>query len=132
MELGQFVTNPSASVSGIRRALLDSDTVKAITPSVSASTLEWLHLLSVEHGAARIARPDCASFRLKAPDGVNVLHVRQLKPKGSLFLCSTDAKYKFAVHATEKMPFDKFADDSRFVFSRENDVWVLQCRDPRV
>ena len=34
--------------------------------------------------------------------------------------------------ATEEMPFDKFADDPRFIFSRDGDEWVQQCRDPRI
>jgi hypothetical protein len=132
VELSLFVTNPAASVSRIRKALLDSTTVTALSASVSASTLEWLHLLSAEHGAPEVAPPECARFRLDAPDDVNTLHVRQQTPQGSIFLCSTDARFKYAVRATDGMPFDRFANDPRFAFSRDGDAWVQQYRDPRI
>lgn len=132
MELSRFVINPAASVSGIRKALLDSASVTALSASVSVSTLEWLQLLSAEHGASEVAPPQCAKFRLEAPDGVDILHVRQLQPQGDFWLCSTDARFKYVVRATEEMPFDKFANDPRFVFSRNGDEWVQQCRDPRI
>lgn len=132
VELSRFVTNPVASVSRIRRALLDSATVTALSASASVSTLEWLHLLSSERGIEEASPPQCARFRLEAPDEVNTLHVRQLTPRGLIFLCSTDAWFKVAVGATEQMPFDKFANDPRFVFTRDGDAWVQQCRDPRI
>ena len=132
VELSRFVTDPAASVSRIRKALLDSASVTALSASVSASTLEWLHLLSAEHGATEVVPPQCAKFRLEAPDGVNTLHVRQLQPEGHFWLCSTDVRFKYAVQATEEMPFDKFANDPRFIFSRDGDEWVQQCRDPRI
>ncbi len=132
VELSRFVTNPTASVSRIRKALLDSATVTALSASVSGSTLEWLHLLAAEHGAPEVAPPQCARFRLYAPGEVNTLHVRQQTPHGSIFLCSTDAQFKCAVQSTEEMPFDKFANDPRFAFSRDGEAWVQQCRDPRI
>jgi hypothetical protein len=132
MELSRFVIDPTASVSRIRKALLDSASVAALSGSISASTLEWLHLLSAEHGTSEAASPQCAKFRLEAPDGVDILHVRQLQPEGHFWLCSTDVRFKYAVLATEEMPFDKFADDPRFIFSRDGDEWVQQCRDPRI
>lgn len=130
MELSAFVTDPSASVSRIRKTLLDPTTITALSHFVSASTIEWLHLLSEEHGVPDIAHPHCARFRLEAPDDVKVLHVRQLH--GQLYLCSTDTRYKYGVLATDELPFDKFADDPRFVFSRDSGAWVQQCRDPRI
>ncbi|MCX5880388.1 MAG: DEAD/DEAH box helicase, partial [Deltaproteobacteria bacterium] len=132
VELSRFVTNPAASVSRIRNALLDSATVTALSVSVSASTLEWLHLLSAEHGTPKVAPLQCARFRLAAPNEVNTLHVRQLTPRDSIFLCSTDARFKVAVRATEKLPFDKFVNDPRLIFERDKDTWVQQCRDPRI
>ncbi len=134
IELSRFVINPAASITEIRKALLDSATVSALSSSVSASTLEWLQLLSAEHGAPEVAPPQCARFRLESevPDEVTTLHVRQLTPQSSIFLCSTDAQFKFAVRATEELPFDKFADDPRFVFSRDGDAWVQHCRDLRI
>lgn len=131
VELSRFVTNPTASVSRIRNALLDSATVEALSASVSASTREWLHLLSAEHGAPEVAPPQCARFRLDAPGEVNTLHVRQQTPLGSILLCSTDGRFKYAVSSTDEMPFDKFANDARFAFSRNGDAWIQQSRDPR-
>jgi hypothetical protein len=132
VELSQFVTDPAASVSRIRNALLDTAIVTALSASVSASTLEWLHLLSAEHGAPMVAPPQCVRFRLEVPNEVNTLHVRQLTPHDPIFLCSTDARFKYAVLANENMPFDKFANDPRFVFVRDNNAWIQQCRDPHI
>ncbi|MBK8753950.1 MAG: DEAD/DEAH box helicase [Candidatus Competibacteraceae bacterium] len=132
VELACFVTNPVASVSRIRNALLDSATVKALSALVSESTLEWLNLLSAEHSAPEVAPPQCTRFRLDAPGEVNTLHVRQQTPQGSIFLCSTDARFKYAVRATEEMLFDKFANNPRFIFARDSDAWIQQCRDPRI
>jgi hypothetical protein len=111
---------------------LDSDTVTDLSTSVSASTLEWLHLLSAEHGDKLATPPQCARFRLEVPDDVNILHVRQETVQGSIFLCSTDARFKYAVGSTAEMPFDKLVNDPRFAFSRDGDAWVQEYRDPRV
>jgi hypothetical protein len=132
VELSRFVTNPAASITRIRKALLDSATVTALSTAVSASTLEWLHLLSTEHSVPEVVPPRCARFRIDAPDNVNTLHVRQLTPEGSVYLCSTDARFKCAVRVTEELPFDKLANDARFAFSRDDDAWIQQCRDPRI
>ena len=132
LELSRFVTDPAAGVSRIRSALLDSATVVLLSASVSEPALEWLHLLSAESGAPEAVPPQCEQFQLNAPEGVDSLHVRQQTPQDSIFLCSTDARFKRAVRATDSMPFDKLANDPRFVFSRYQNVWVQQCRDPRV
>lgn len=134
VELSHFVTNPAASVSRIRRALLDEDTVNALSPSVSASTLEWLHLLSAEHSTEDNPPPRCNEFQFKdpLPAEINTLHVRQLTPLGSVFLCSIDARFKIAVKATEQLPFDKLANDPCFAFYRYGDTWIQQIRDPRI
>ncbi len=132
VELSRFITNPAASVSRIRTALLDSATVTALSASVSASTLEWLHLLSAEHGTKAVSPPQCARFRLEAPNEVKTLHARQLSPGSSIVLCSTDTRFKVEVKATEQLPFDNFVNDPRFIFARDGDVWVQQCRDPRI
>ena len=131
VELSRFVTNPAASVSRIRSALLDSATVEALSTSVSESTREWLHLLSAEHGAPAVAPPQCARFRIDAPGEVNTLHVRQQTPRGSIFLCSIDGRFKCAVRPTDELPFDKFVNDARFAFSRDGDAWIQKSRDPR-
>jgi len=134
VELSRFVTNSAASITLIRKALLDPAIVKALSVSVTASTFEWLQLLSAEHGTSEAVPPQCARFSLslKVPEDVNVLHVRQLKRHGELYLCSNDARFKCVVKATDELPFDKFADDPRFIFSRDGDAWNQQCRDPRI
>ena len=132
VELSHFVTNPAASVSMIRTTLLDSAIVKALSASVSASTLEWLHLLSAEHGTKAVPPPQCARFRLEAPNVVEILHTRQLAPVSSIVLSSSVARFKVEVRATEQLPFDKFVNNPRFIFARDGDVWVQQCRDPRI
>ncbi len=132
VELSAFVTNPTASVSKIRQALLEPTIVAQLSDSLSASTLEWLHLLSAEHGASVAVPAQCATFRLIVPSDVNTLHVRQQTTLGSIFLCSTDGRFKYAVAPTAALPFDKFANDVRFAFSRRGDSWVQICRDPRI
>jgi hypothetical protein len=132
VELSSFVSNPADSVSGIRNALLDSVSVNALSTLVSASTLEWLYLLSAEHGVSEVPLPQCAKFRVKVPNEVSTLHVRQLKQNSSIFLCSIDGRFKISVLATEELPFDKYVNDPRFIFVRDGDAWVQQCRDPRI
>ncbi len=132
LELSSFVINPAASVTQIRNALLDSAIVAELSATVTASTFEWLHLLSAEHGVSEALPPQCARFRLDVPGEVDTLHVRQLMQQGSIFLCSTDARFKVAIRATDILPFDKFVDDPRFVFSRDGDAWIQECRDPRI
>ena len=132
IELSGYVANPDASVSRIRRALLDSSTVTSLSASISASTLEWLHLLSAERGTKAVPPPPCARFRLEAPNEVETLHARQMSPDSSIVLCSTDARFKVEVRATEQLPFANYANDPRYIFTRDGDVWVQQCRDPRI
>lgn len=131
VELSQYVTNPTASIRGIRTALLDADVVAALSATVSASTLEWLQLLSAEHGSKKVAYPRCARFRFDTPGNIDALHVRKYDPDGSVYLCSADARFKFAVGSSDDLPFDKLADDPRFVFLRDGEAWVQQSRDPR-
>lgn len=131
VELSQYVTNPTASISGVRMALLDADIVAALSATISASTLEWLQLLSSEHGPQKVAYPRCTRFSLNTPEHVDALHVRKYDPDGRVYLCSTDARFKFAVASSDDMPFNKLADDPRFIFLRDGEAWVQQSRDPR-
>jgi hypothetical protein len=131
VELSKYVTNPSASISGIRTALLDADIVAALSTTVSTSTLEWLQLLSAEHGPPKVAYPQCARFRLNVPEHVDALHVRKYDPDGSIYLCSADARFKFSVASSDDLPFNRLADDPRFIFLRDGEAWVQQSRDPR-
>lgn len=132
MELSRFVTNPAASVTRLRRALLDPEIVAALSPSVKPSTLEWLQLLSAEHFVQEALPPRIPNFRLEAPDTVDILHARKLQPHNQIWLCSTDARFKYRVKITKTLPFDKIADDPRFVFVRDGETWVQRCRDPRI
>lgn len=134
VELGSILTNASASVRRIRDALLDPATVRTLADSVSASTVAWLHLLSAEHGRADTAPPRCADFRLhiESPGDISTLHARQANVQEPVYLCSADAKFKCAVGSSDTLPFDKLANDPRYCFSRDEDVWHLNCRDPRV
>lgn len=131
VELSQYVTNPTASISGIRTALLDADIVAELSTTISASALEWLQLLSAELGSQKVAYPRCTRFRLNTPEHVAALHVRKYDPDGSVYLCSTDARFKIAVASSDDMPFNKLADDPRFIFLRDGEAWVQQSRDPR-
>lgn len=131
VELSQYVTNPTASISAIRAALLNANIVEALSTSVSASTLEWLLLLSAEHGTPNADYPRCARFLIDTPEDVDALHVRKYAKDGGVFLCSADAKFKVKVASSDDLPFDKLADDPRFNFTRDGEAWVQQSRDPR-
>lgn len=132
VELGPYVTDSSASVRRIRNVLLNPETVTALTAKVSPSTIEWLYMLSVEGGTKERSPVRCASFQLDVPNAFNVLHVRQMEGEEALFLSTADMKFKYAVTVTNEMPFDKLANDPRYVFARDGNVWHQQCRDPRV
>lgn len=132
VELCAFVTNPSASVFQIRNTLLDPSLIGKLSQSVSPSTLEWLRLLFADNKTAEAEPPYCAPFRLNAPEGIEVIHVRQATSDTSIFLCSADGKFKQAVGFTDEMPFNKLANDPRFFFVRNENVWRQQCRDPRL
>jgi hypothetical protein len=67
---------------------------------------------------------------LTTPEHVDALHVRKYDPDGSVYLCSTDAKYKVPVGSSVNLPFDKLADDPRFIFIRDGEAWVQKSRDP--
>lgn len=131
VELSQYVTNPTASIRGIRTALLDAEIVATLSTTISASTLEWLQLLTAEHGFQKAAYPRCERFCLNVPEHVDSLHVRKYDPDGSIFLCSADGRFKLSVDSSDNLPFNKLANDPRFVFRRDGEAWVQQSRDPR-
>jgi hypothetical protein len=131
IELSQFVINPAISISEIRNTLLEVYIVELST-TVSAAALEWLKFLSEEHGAHKVAYPQCARFRLNTPENVDALHVRKNYSEDRVYLCSVDARFKYAVRSSEELPFEKLADDPRFIFTRDGDVWAQQSRDPRI
>ena len=132
VELGGYVTNSSGSVRQIRNTLLDPAMVTALSGCISPSTLAWLDLVAAEQGRPEAAPPCCTPFQLDAPEEVTAIHVRRLNAQTPTYLCSTDAKVKCAVQATDEKPFDQFAHDPRFIYSRDGHVWHLKCRDPRI
>ena len=132
VELGKFITKPKASVNSIRASLLDPSTIELLKQRVSPSTFEWLRLLGNEHNFKQTIPPACDDFSLDTPNDVSLLHVRQFDDTSSVFLCSTDGRFKYAVNSNSRMPFRKYANDLRFAFQREDDYWTLVCRDPRV
>lgn len=134
LELGQFVSNPDATISGIRRGLLDKDNFKQISDQVSSTTAQWLKLMADEHenNTDVAVNKRMSSFRLDAPDHINTLHVRQTLDN-FIYLCSIDCKFKFKVKSDEKLPFKNFTNDPRFVFSRNHDnIWDHECRYPNL
>jgi len=132
VELSTFVTNPSASVSRIRKAFLNPSLVAKLAKVVSPSTIEWLRLLATDHGAAEVDSPQCAPFRLDVPKEVEVIHARRVDTRNITYLCSTDARFKCAIKTTEELPFDDLANDPRYIFVRDGNLWYQQCRDPHV
>ena len=131
LELGAYVRNPSASISKIRKSLLNPETIERLSAVVSASTTEWLRILAGEMASTRIPPPQCSSFSLNVPSEMNIIHVRR-KLDGSIFLCSQDSKFRYEVDVTPDFPFDKIANDPRFIFARAGQNWNLASRDPRV
>jgi hypothetical protein len=131
-ELGDYIPDASASVTWIRAALLNPSTIPNLQPSVSPATLDWLRLLAAERDMPLEAVPTCTAFRMDAPKSVSVIHVRQPQADGPVYLCSTDGRLKLAVGSTPEMPFDRLANDYRFVFVREASIWHQRCRDPHV
>jgi len=132
VELSMFVTNPSASVTRIRKEFLNPFQIAMFTQTVTSSTIEWLHLLAADHSAAEGNAFQCSPFRLNVPKEVDVLHVRRADSQNRTYLCSTDAKFKCAVKTTEELPFDKLANNPCYVFVRDGNVWHQLCRDPRI
>lgn len=132
VELGRFVTNSSISVRKIRDALLEPETVTALSKTVSPSSLGWLHLLSAEHESTPNATALFPLFRLDAPDGIDVIHIRKVDREDTAFLCSSDGRFIFRTKSTEELPFNNFSNDPRFVFVRDGNLWRLHCRDVRV
>ena len=133
VELSQYIMNPTAKISRIRTALLDANIVATLSTTVSASTLEWLRLLSEEHGTQKSAYPRCTRFRLNVavPEHIDALHARKYDTDDKTYLCSVDARFKISVASSDDLPFNKLADDPRFIFLRDGEVWVQQSRDPR-
>ena len=102
MDLSRFVRDPAVSVSKIRSALLDAATVATLSAHILPSTLAWLNLLSADRGVVETPPPYCSRFRLEAPNALDTLHVRQLTPEETIYLCSADGRFKYAVGSKQR------------------------------
>lgn len=132
VELGRFVSDPTASPSRLRRSLLDKETSARLREVVTPETVTWLDLLADEQASDSEALPMFSDFTLKAPPNVRVLHSRKIPERETAFLCSTDGRFVFKAKSTDEFPFHSVANDPRFVFQRSGAVWSLHSRDPRM
>ena len=132
IELGAFVSNPSASVIRIRNALLRPETVKLLIPKISTESTEWLDLLARDQPIGTEEKPSISDFRLDAPTGITTLHSRKIPGDDTAYLCSTDGRFIFNAQSTDDLPFHSIANDPRFIFMKGETSWHLHCRDPRL
>jgi len=132
IELGTFVVNPAVSPRRIRVALLDQETFEKLKSSISQETANWLDLLAREQTSGSEVIPPFPVFSLETPPEISVLHSRKLPDIETAFLCSTDGRFIFRAKSTEDLPFHNFANDSRYIFVKEDNGWNLHCRDPRL
>lgn len=130
-ELSTLEVGFGASISQIGRNLRDPDFTNPLRPLVSAATADWLDLMVEDAaGLRRQAVPDFSAFRLKGADDVDELHARRLGDQ--VFLASVDGGRRIAIRSTDGLPFDKVANDPRVAFLREDGVWRMVARDPRL
>lgn len=113
----------------VARFLRDRDVVAHLKPMVSDLTASWLDILAAS-GRSRSPAPRFPDFSVTGIATSRFLHVRKFKDR--FFLCSSDYRERVAVGVTEEFRFDLVADDPRIVFERENGVWRLKIRDPRL
>lgn len=132
VELGAFVVDPTASPKRIRNALLNQDTVDKLRPLITAETVNWLDLLYEERTTVSEELPVFPNFSMEAPSELSVIHSRKLDDQETAFLCSTDGRFIFRAKSTDEFPFHDIANDPRFVFLRNDNIWRLHCRDPRL
>ena len=130
-ELSMLEVGFGASISQIGRNLRDPVFTNPLRPLVSAATADWLDLMVEDAaGLRRQAVPDFSAFTLKGADDVHELHARRLG--NQVFLASVDGGRRIAVRPTDALPFDKVANDPRVAFLREEGVWRMVVRDPRL
>lgn len=129
-ELAQYITEPEASVSRIRSALLRKDFISALRGNASNEALEWLLLLSTEDAKEEESTPYVQPFTIKMPTSVSSLHVRMVGSR--LYLCSPDYRQQVQVESTDSLPFALVANDVRCAFERDGDDWHIVYRDPRL
>ncbi len=127
-----FVIDPTASSKAIRDALLNQETVDKLRPSITAETATWLDLLAEEQTTPSEGLPQFSNFSIEVPLEFPILHALGLRDRKTVFLCSTDGRFRHRVDSTDNHPFHKVANDPRFAFLRTDNTWHLHCRDPRL
>ena len=132
VEIGAFVTDPTASIKSVRNFLLNQERIGKLRPSITAETANWLDLLAEEQVTQSEELPTFMNFNRKVPSEFHVLHARKLRNRKTVFLCSTDGRFRRRVKSTDNHPFHKVANDPRFAFLRTDNTWRLVCRDPRL
>lgn len=131
LALSIYIEDASESVGRIRSSLLRRRTEIGDDVFMSEASLEWLLLLSQEHMEETEQAPYIPPFTItKSFAGVDTLHVR--KRDETLYLSSTDGRQRLVVKSTDDLPFASVMNDPRFAFVREDKVWSLSIRDPRV
>jgi hypothetical protein len=116
----------------ISRALRNPAQVRELKSRVSEATAKWLDLLVADGSYAELRDvPRFEEFTLDGDDGsVARLHCRRVGTR--LVLSDTYGTTRFEVEESEELPFDKAANEPRFVFERTHETWHLRVRDPRL
>jgi hypothetical protein len=132
-ELASLELNYGTRVWEISRALRNPAHARELKTRVSEATGRWLDLLAADGGRDELPDvPRFEQFTLEGDDGSVVrLHCRRVD--SSLFLSDTYGTTRFLVEPSAELPFDRVANEPRFVFERTDDLsWHLRVRDPRL
>ncbi|MCQ3972401.1 MAG: DEAD/DEAH box helicase [Anaerolineae bacterium] len=129
-ELARLDIQFGSSVSSISDNLHNADFRKALFTQVSPETAIWLNLILNDRPYRKTSIPNFAPFRLKQPIDVDTLYSRTFGD--DIFLCSLDGTKKIPVESSNDWPFDRIANDPRFVFTQRDGVWKLIARDPKI
>ena len=115
----------------IGRALRNPAVVRELKTRVSEATAKWLDLLSAEGGRAELPDvPRFEEFTLDSDRGVSRLHCRRVGSR--ILLSDMYGTTRFEVEPSEELPFERVANEPRFVFEKTGDVWHFRVRDPRL
>lgn len=130
-ELSKTSIDLGSSIKQVKRNLRNENIVIALKREVGESTKMWLDLHWETYVHDKTITPQISPFRCPQLSGqVDDIIVRSYN--GNIFLCSPDAKERFAVQSTDSLPFNTVADDYRISFSRKGDIFDLFMRDPRI
>jgi hypothetical protein len=116
----------------ISRALRSPAQVRELKSRVSEATANWLDLLAADGTHAELPDvPRFEEFTLDGDDGsVARLHCRRVGTR--IVLSDIYGITRFEVEHSDDLPFERAANEPRFVFERSRDVWHLRVRDPRL